>query len=51
MYTSGFGHLVSIEHEMAIAAHALRPLVWSILPDGRVVVQGKAQVVVDQILA
>ena len=36
---------------MTIAAHALGPLVWGILPDGCVVVQGKAQMVVDQILA
>lgn len=50
-YTSGLGHLLSIQHEMPIAAHALGPLVRGTLPDGRVVVQSKAQMVVDQILA
>lgn len=49
--TSGFGHLLSIEEQVAIASHALRPLLRSILPDGGVVVQGKAEVVVDQVLA
>ena len=49
--TSGFGHLLSIQHEVTVAAHAFGPLVRSVLPDGGVVVQGKAQVVVDQVLA
>ena len=51
MYTSGFGHLLSVEHEMAIAAHAFGPLIRSVFPDGGVVVQAEAQMVVDQILA
>lgn len=36
---------------MTIAAHALGPLIGGVLPDGRVVVQAEAQMVVDQILA
>ena len=51
MDTSGFGHLLSIQHEMAVAAHALWPLVGGILPDGCVVVQAETQMVVDQVLA
>lgn len=49
--TSGLGHLLPIEKQVAIASHALGPLLWGILPDGGVVVQGKAEVVVDQVLA
>ena len=36
---------------MAVAAHALRPLVRLALPNGCVIVQGKAQMVVDEVLA
>ena len=36
---------------MPVAAHALGPLGWVPLPDGCVVIQRKAEVVVDQILA
>ncbi len=49
--TSGFGHLLSIQQEMAVTAHALGPLVGLSLPNGCVVVQGKAEMVVDQVLA
>ncbi len=36
---------------MAITAHALGPLVGLSLPDGCVIVQGEAEMVVDEILA
>ncbi len=36
---------------MAVTAHALGPLVGLSLPNGCVIVQGKAQMVVDQVLA
>ena len=49
--TSGFGHFLSIQQEMAVTAHALGPLVGLSLPNGCVIVQGKAQMVVDQVLA
>ena len=49
--TSGLGHLFSIQQEMAITAHALGPLVRLSLPNGCVIVQGKAQMVVDEVLA
>lgn len=48
--TSGLGHLVSIEHQVTIAAHTPGPFLWSLLPNGGVVVQSKAQVVVDEVL-
>ena len=50
-YTSGLGHLLSIQQQVTIAAHAPRPLLRLVLPDGRVVVQGKTEMVVDQVLA
>ena len=49
--TSGLGHLFSVQQQMAVAAHALGPLVRLSLPNGCVIVQGKAQMVVDEVLA
>lgn len=49
--TSGLGHLFSVQQEMAVAAHALGPPLGLPLPYGCVIVQGKAQVVVDEVLA
>jgi len=50
-HTSGFGHLFSIQQEMAITAHALGPPVRLTLPNGCVIVQGEAQMIVDEVLA
>ncbi len=36
---------------MAVTAHALGPLVRLPLPNGCVIVQGKAEMVVDEVLA
>ena len=51
MPTCGLGHLLAIEQQVSVAAHALRPFGLVLLPDGCVVIQGKAEMVVDQVLA
>ena len=49
--TSGLGHLLSIEKQVTVATHAFGPPMRRILPNCGVVIQRKAQVVVDQVLA
>ena len=49
--TCGLRHLFAIQQEVSIAAHAFGPLLRAALPDGGVVVQRKAEMVVNQILA
>lgn len=46
-----FGHLLGIEQEVAVGAHGSGPLALVRGPDGCVVVQGKGQMVVYQVLS
>ena len=49
--TSALGHLLAVEHQVAVAAHAARPQLRLVSPDGAVVEDGEAEVVAHQVLA
>mmetsp|Transcript_48565 Transcript_48565/g.77342 ORF Transcript_48565/g.77342 Transcript_48565/m.77342 type:complete len:222 (+) Transcript_48565:1274-1939(+) len=45
------GHLLVVDHQHAVAEHALRPQVWLFLPYTGMVVQSHRQVVLHEVLA
>mmetsp|Transcript_18986 Transcript_18986/g.64402 ORF Transcript_18986/g.64402 Transcript_18986/m.64402 type:complete len:699 (-) Transcript_18986:775-2871(-) len=44
------GHLLAVDHDVAVGVHAAGPHLGAVLPDGRVVVQAHGQVVGDEVL-
>ena len=45
-----FAHLLTVQHEVAVASKGLRPLARLVRPDGCVVVQSHGEMVADQVL-
>ena len=47
--TRRFRHFLCIQHEMTVASDGFGPSVWSVLPNGCMVVEAEGEVILDQV--